>query len=481
MQLPDEQGTMGKPRQLTAGANPPTGSSNLEDVVKATEEKEKPGMPQMRLPEEAPKSGMPQMTDEAALRALEAKEGKVVTNPKKLVGEQLKEALKPGEAAKPVAEKAPAVAEKPAEPPVAKAEEKPVLPKEEPTGYTPKAEEVVKAGEEGRTPAKSAAEYHPAVQQKVNELSDEKLRTLAKAHGLNPDEYDFNARDEGRHRTERDRLAREVTEQMGDDEKINLGRAAEKADKEGLFQGADTSSKGRAARAEKMFPRLRGPVDENGNPKIGGGSQAATATAKEKYAGEERRTAERKAPLNSKETEEAIKSRKPFTNPFDETEGASKTIAKDKNMPVHPAEEAKAVTKADNYHGEPMSYEHHPMGEEGSNQQHHVTTKDTNGRKIGELVAQDTKSGVATVRSNQIYDKELQGKGRGVDQITHFLNNVGKDIHTVHSDISTSDQARGAWDKLEKAYPESVTKKTYKDGQTRYTVDMEKYQEELKK
>jgi hypothetical protein len=351
---------------------------------------------------------------------------------------------------------------------------------------TPKAEEepkepVMTRTEEGREQPKSAAEYHPAVQQKVNELSDEKLRTLAKAHGLNPDEYDFNARDEGRHRTERDQLAREVTEQMGDDEKINLGRAAEKADKEGLFQGADTSSKGRAARAEKMFPRLRGPVDENGNPKIGGGSQAATATAKEKYAGEERRTAERKAPLNSKETEEAIKSRKPFTNPFDETEGASKTIAKDKNMPVHPAEEAKAVTKADNYHGEPMSYEHHPMGEEGSNQQHHVTTKDTNGRKIGELVAQDTKSGVATVRSNQIYDKELQGKGRGVDQITHFLNNVGKDIHTVHSDISTSDQARGAWDKLEKAYPESVTKKTYKDGQTRYTVDMEKYQEELKK
>src|ERR1017187_4166132 len=102
MQLPNEQGTMGKPRQLTAGTNPPTGSSNLEDVVKATEEKQnpKPGMPQMRLPEEAPKSGIPQMTDEAALRALEAKEGKVVTNPKKLVGEQLKEALKTGEAPK---------------------------------------------------------------------------------------------------------------------------------------------------------------------------------------------------------------------------------------------------------------------------------------------------------------------------------------------------------------------------------------------
>src|ERR1035437_6628496 len=152
------------------------------------------------------------------------------------------------------------------------AKEKPVLPKEEPTGYAAKKEAVVPAGEEGREPAKSAAEYHPAVQQKVGELTDTNLRTLAKAHGLSPDEYDFNARDEGRHRTERDRLVKEVTDQIGEDEKINLGRAAESADKEGLFQGADTSAKGRAARAEKMFPRLRGPVDEFGNPKASGGA-----------------------------------------------------------------------------------------------------------------------------------------------------------------------------------------------------------------
>jgi hypothetical protein len=182
---------------------------------------------------------------------------------------------------------------------------------------TPKAEEapkepVMTRTEEGREQPKGAAEYHPAVQQKVNELSDEKLRTLAKAHGLNPDEYDFNARDEGRHRTERDRLAREVTEQMGDDEKINLGRAAEKADKEGLFQGADTSSKGRAARAEKMFPRLRGPVDENGNPKIGGGAPEG-------------------------EPEE-----KPEGALSADDKSAKETIANDKNMPKHPAEEAAA-------------------------------------------------------------------------------------------------------------------------------------------
>jgi len=162
--------------------------------------------------------------------------------------------------------------------PVEEAAAKPALPAEEPAGYTAKKEEVVPVGEEGREPAKSAAEYHPAVQQKVGELSDENLRKLAKAHGLNPDEYDFNARDERRHRIERDQLTREITEQMGEDEKINLGRAAEATEKEGIFAGADVSAKGKAARAAKMFPRLRGPVDEFGNPKASGGSQAALPT-----------------------------------------------------------------------------------------------------------------------------------------------------------------------------------------------------------
>lgn len=149
---------------------------------------------------------------------------------------------------------------------------KPALPEETPTGYAAKKEEVVPAGEEGRTPAKSAEEYHPAVEQKVNELSDDNLRKLAKAHGLNPDEYDFNARDDKRHRIERDQLAKDIVGQIGEDEKINLGRAAEATEKQGLFQGADTSAKGRAARAEKMFPRLRGPVDEFGNPTVSGGA-----------------------------------------------------------------------------------------------------------------------------------------------------------------------------------------------------------------
>jgi hypothetical protein len=130
----------------------------------------------------------------------------------------------------------------------------------------------MKAGEEGREQPKSAAEYHPAVREQVTALPDEKLKQLAKAHGLNPDEYDFKVRDEGRHRTERDQLAEEVTKQMGDDEKINIGRNAEQ-----LEHNAAMSNKTKAERAASLFPRLRGPVDEAGNPSASGGSQAAGA------------------------------------------------------------------------------------------------------------------------------------------------------------------------------------------------------------
>jgi hypothetical protein len=133
-----------------------------------------------------------------------------------------------------------------ANPEPTRAETKPALPKEEPTGYSAKKEEVVPAGSEGREPAKSAAEYHPAVKQKVSELSDANLRQLAKAHGLNPDEYDFNARDERRHRTERDQLTEDIAQQMGEDEKINLGRAAEATEKQGLI---------RRPKAEQHEPR----------------------------------------------------------------------------------------------------------------------------------------------------------------------------------------------------------------------------------
>jgi hypothetical protein len=123
-----------------------------------------------------------------------------------------------------------------------------------------------------------------------------------------------------------------------------------------------------------------------------------------------------------------------------------------------------------NYHGEPLSYTH-------DEDLHHVITKDDTGAKIGELVAKDIAPGTIEVTSNQVYGKDLQGAGRGVDQVQHLLDNVDEDTHTVKSDISTTKEARGAWDKVMNANPDAVTKKVYKDGQTQYTVDMDKYRE----
>ena len=91
------------------------------------------------------------------------------------------------------------------------------------------------------------------------------------------------------------------------------------------------------------------------------------------------------------------------------------------------------------------------------------------------MVAKDIGKGTAELLSNQIYDKDLRGAGRGQDQIKHFLENVGDDTKTVKSDISTSKDARRAWDALQKTAPEAISKKEFKDGQTQYTVDMEKW------
>ena len=74
-----------------------------------------------------------------------------------------------------------------------------------------------------------------------------------------------------------------------------------------------------------------------------------------------------------------------------------------------------------NYHGEPLSYEY-------DNGDHKVVTTDKDGKKIGELLAKDIAPNTVEVVSNQVYDEDLRGKGRGVDQIQHLLEKVGDDI-----------------------------------------------------
>jgi len=73
-------------------------------------------------------------------------------------------------------------------------------------------------------------------------------------------------------------LAEEITAQMGDDEKINIGRSAEK-----LPQNAAMANKTKAERAASLFPRLRGPVDEFGNAAVAGGAPEAAETTKSEF------------------------------------------------------------------------------------------------------------------------------------------------------------------------------------------------------
>lgn len=699
-----------------------------------------------------------------------------------------------------------------ANPEPTRAETKTALPKEDAPGYSAKKEDVVPAGSEGREDKNSGAVYHAPVKEQVTTLSDENLKKLATAHGLNPEEYDFKARDERRHRVERDQLVNDVMGQMGDDELHNIGRAASRATMEPDWDSKDKSSQGRADKAAKLFPRLRGPVDEYGNPIIRGGSQGADEEADklkehvaktsskdtdhvqaamkalgpdaklsdimdraqkmkaetaqsvdlkktisdynkseglgevkdnktevdprgkeiarayddmkhdpsnpevkksydalindakkqwdaltkagikleptdedpyksydemkkdfndnkrlkvfrggnelpkdhplaqvdpktgetynvmfravhdaighlmhdndftekgeqnafdthrqtmskdalpamttetkgqvasffnngekfpeqkagilpDKYTGDapdpkavidhlksgkdyalltaenpnnERATPEQNAQKNQemkaelekmgykptpieghvkdvegqKENsffvpditpEDAAKvSRKfgqasvmtkqgihdlvkdmvhPSTGVLESPEaekqdyhstvaGKPFSVSVDFDKEEKPSE--KTAFKTTNRHAEDLSYEHKPEGIENSNQQHRVITSGGDGKKIGEVSAQDTAAGEVTVRSDQVYDQSLRGSGRGYDQMKHLLDRVSenKDVHTIHSDISNSTPERGVWEKLMKDYPDAITKEEFKDGQTQYTVDTEAY------
>jgi hypothetical protein len=138
------------------------------------------------------------------------------------------------------------------------------------------------------------------------------------------------------------------------------------------------------------------------------------------------------------------------------------------------AHQANGVS-SNNQHGENMEYRNDNSG--STNLQHMVTTTDADGKKIGELAAQDTAPKEVTVRSNQVYDSTMRRAGRGPDQLRHLLSSVSDDTARVKSDISTTGAARGAWDKLQKENPDAVTKKEYPGGQVQYSVDMDKWRE----
>lgn len=235
-----------------------------------------------RAPKPAPAPEIPAEKIEAApaLRKLGTKEPPI----KPIAMPEATPEAKPASKEVPAPETKPTTALETKEAPVA---EKSALPKEESTGYAAKKEEIVPAGAEGREPVTPAAEYHPEVRQRVFELSNENLKKLAQAHGIDPEapEYAFGKgvkrteateTSSGRQQPGRAKLADDIMAQMTDDEKINIGRNARDMEETGKFKGQDLANTKRAEQAEKLFPRLRGPVDEFGNPPARGGSQAVT-------------------------------------------------------------------------------------------------------------------------------------------------------------------------------------------------------------
>jgi hypothetical protein len=233
-------------------------------------------------------------------------------------------------------------------------------------------------------------------------------------------------------------------------------------------------------------------------------TKAAAAAEKPAYTGEERRATKR-APMNAAETEEAMKQRKPFVNPVDETHGAMDTINRDleskglgtpkapkyaapeKGIPETSlakgpeAEAAQTATMASDKLAEewkkageekpkaetekfpPSSYE------DKGNGFHEVITGPAKDR-VGQLLAKDVDGSPSTVQTDMHWvAKDARGKGLGVQQLETLSQSLAKDKTTLLSSEEMSPSAEGAWAKFQKQYPDAVTK-TDKG----YSVDLRK-------
>lgn len=122
-----------------------------------------------------------------------------------------------------------------------------------------------------------------------------------------------------------------------------------------------------------------------------------------------------------------------------------------------------------------LNYKQANMGDD--NMQHSVTRTDAEGTKVGEIAAQDTAPGVVTVRSNQLYDESLRGKGAGREHIEHLADQLKSDPSktTLKSDISTTEDGKRPWQSLEQKYPDAVTHKNYPDNHVQWSLDLSKW------
>jgi hypothetical protein len=223
------------------------------------------GVPeQPRAAEPVPEAPKPATAAEMA--GLKAVGGKVAEAPEKAVAPLVKQGLAEGSKDKPRAVAPVSSAEKalgriPEAAPVAEAP-KPVVKAEAP-----------KEAPEGRTP-----EQLTKVTDVIKDHSDQDLARLGKKYGVDDKDYDFSARDEKRHRVERDRFVKDVLAKMPDKDVDNISRLSDEWQNKNseLWTEAERTPASKAQRSRAIMQ------EHEGGPKdvAGGAPEAPKQVAK---------------------------------------------------------------------------------------------------------------------------------------------------------------------------------------------------------
>ena len=108
---------------------------------------------------------------------------------------------------------------------------------------------------EGRSP-----EDETRIQDVIKDHSDQELARLGTKYGLDESKYDFSARDENRHRVERDQFVKDLMEKMPDEDKDKLAHLTAEFDNKDskMWSDAERSALNKAQRARAIMQEFRG-------------------------------------------------------------------------------------------------------------------------------------------------------------------------------------------------------------------------------
>jgi Protein of unknown function (DUF3293) len=124
--------------------------------------------------------------------------------------------------------------------------------------------------------AEYTPEHETKVEQVITQHSDQDLLRLAKKHGIDTDKYDFAARDEHRHRVERDQLVKDLLAKLPEDDKTNISRLSDEFNKKDttLWTEAERNSLSKAQRSRAIMQE-----HESGPKTVAGGAPEGAEVA----------------------------------------------------------------------------------------------------------------------------------------------------------------------------------------------------------